>query len=245
MKKILFFTLLSIIIFSCQNNKKEIIDNKTVETIEIDKSEKVERLFKEFESLYNELIGFKDKADFKEFGFGEGGPYNKWLKNVEALGSKPDSKLLASHHGVLVGELETLGLEYVSSHGKETDVTKFFNNIFTEAISPTSVEEIETVSGISNYDNLKKDYKLFGKWKISNTIAKDSYPYEIYSNGNEFIGVIPQDDYKTEILEKKGNDYFIKGNKSGEYYKIDTKMNMSLYDNDGELASMGYKATKK
>ncbi len=48
---------------------------------------------------------------------------------------------------------------------------------------------------------LKKDYKLFGKWEISNTIAKDSYPYEIYSNGNVFIGVIPQDDYKTEILE--------------------------------------------
>jgi len=57
--------------------------------------------------------------------------------------------------------------------------------------------------------------------------------------------VIPQDEYKTEILEKKGNDYFIKGNKSGEYYKIDAKMNMSLFDNAGELATMGYKATKK
>lgn len=244
MKKILFLVLMSSIIFSCQNNKKEAIDEKVAETIEIGDAEKAKKLFSEFESLYNELLSFKDKADFKKFGFGAGGPYNEWLNNVELLEANPDSKLLVKR-GVIVGELEQLGLEYVSSQGKETEVTKFFNNIFTEAITPKKIEKTVTPSGSSYYDNLKKEYKLIGKWEISNTIAKESYPYEIYSNGNEFIGVIPQDEYKTEILEKKGNDYFIKGNKSGEYYKIDSKMNMSLFDNDGELASMGYKATKK
>lgn len=247
MKKIVFFTLLAVISFSCQNKKKEVKEGKTVDTVktvQVDNSEKTEQIFGEFKSLYNELLSFKDKADFKKYGFGVGGSYNKWLKNVEKLKANSDSKLLLKK-GVVAGELEQLGLAYVNAKGKETETTKFFNKIFSEAISPKQVEKVETASGNSNYDNLKKNYKLFGKWKITNTIVKESYPYEIYKKDNEYIGVIPQDKYKAEILEKKGDKYFVKGNKSGEYYKIDSKMNMSLFDKDGELASMGYKATKE
>ncbi len=243
MKKIILLTLIAFTTFSCQNNKKEVKEEKTVKTTKIDNTEKAEKLFQEFKTLYNELLTFKDKADFKEFGFGAGGPYNQWLKNVEKLKSNPDSKLLLQK-GVVAGELEQLGFEYVSSKGKETETTKFFNKAFNDAISPIKVEKVETASGNSNYDNLKKNYKLFGKWKIANTIVNESYFYEIYIKKNEYIGVIPSGKYRTEILDKKGDKYFVKGNKHGEYYKIDSKMNMSLFDKDGELASMGYKATK-
>ena len=107
------------------------------------------------------------------------------------------------------------------------------------------VEEVETASGNNNYDKRKADYELFGKWEISNSATKSSYPYEIYQKDNEYIGVIPQDKYKTEILEKKGNDYFVKGNKYGEFYRIDSGKKMTLFDKDGDLTSMGYKAIKK
>ena len=248
MKKILLLTLLATSIISCQNNKKKIKETvktvKTIETVKIDDTEKTENLFREFKTLYYELRSFKYKTDFKKFGFGAGGPYNKWLRNVEKLKNNPDSKLLLKK-GVLFGELEQLGLAYVSSRGKETDFTRNFNKIFTDAILAKPIEKVETASGNSNYEKIKKDYKLFGKWKITNTIVKKSYPYEIYKKGNEYIGVIPHGKYRTEILEKKGDKYFVKGSEYGEYYRVDSKMNMSLFDKDGELASSGYIATKK
>ncbi len=243
MKKIILLTLIVFTIFSCQNNKKEVKETKAVQKIKIDDTERTEKLFQEFKTLYNELLTFKDQADFKEFGLGAGGPHSKWLKNVKKLKSNPDSKLLLKK-GVVAGELEQLGFEYVSSKGKETEATKFFNKAFSDAISPIKVEKVEIASRNSNYDNLKKNYKLFGKWKITNTIVKESYSYEIYKKENEYIGVIQSGEYKTEILEKNGNKYFVKGNKYGEYFKIDAKMKMTLFDKDGELASSGFIATK-
>jgi len=256
MKKILFLALLATISFSCKNNRKEVKETKTgkiaksekvvktVKTVVVDDSEKSEIIFEKFKSLYNELKSFKGNADFIEFGFGVGGPYNKWLKNVEKFKNTPDSKLLLKK-GVVAGELEQLGFEYVSSKGKETEVTRFFNKTFKEAISPIKTKKIETASGNSYYDNLKKNFKLLGMWEITNTTINNSYPYEIYISGNKYIGVIPEDEFKIENLEKKGSKYFVKGNKYGEYYKIDSKKNMLLFDKDGELASMGYIAIKK
>ncbi len=91
-------------------------------------------VFDEFKSLYQELKNFKDNNDFKKYGFATGGPYHIWLKKVRNLKSNPNSKSLIKR-GFVVGELEALGLEYVASKGKETEVTIFFNKIFKEAIS--------------------------------------------------------------------------------------------------------------
>ncbi|MDD4149176.1 MAG: hypothetical protein PHE33_04040 [Bacteroidales bacterium] len=248
MKKIALMTLLALLLFSCQNDKKkvekEVKDESTSKTTQIDDTEKTEKIFNEFVILYNELLSFKDDAKFKEYGFGIGGPYNEGLVKTQKLSKNKDSKLLLNK-GVVAGELEQLGLAYVTSEGKETETTEFFNKVFSEAISPIEVEEIETASGKSNYNNLKDNYELFGKWEIENTLVKDSYPYEIYIKNSEYIGVIPQGDYKTDILEKKGDNYFVKGNKYGEYFKIDSKMNMTLFDRDGDLSSMGYKTIRQ
>ena len=89
--------------------------------------------FKEFKILYKELIVFKSNTDFIKYGFAIGGPYNSWLKKVQLLKKNPKSKSLISK-GFVVEELQTLGLEYVASKGKETDVTIFFNKIFSEVI---------------------------------------------------------------------------------------------------------------
>ena len=244
MKEILFLALISMSILSCQNNKKEVKEKPSVKVEEVDNTEKIERIFGEFKTLYSELLDFKDKSDFKTYGFGQGGPYHEWLTKVKDLKENPDAKLLLQKD-VVAGELEQLGLAYASSKGEETEVTKSFNKFFSDAISSKPIEKVETASGNSNYDKLKSEYELFGKWKITNTTVKSSYPYEIYKKGSEYIGVIPQDEFKTEILENSGNKYSVKGNKYGEYYMIDANMKMTLFDKDGELASMGYKATKE
>ena len=245
MRKTLLLTFtLSGLLFACQDNKKEVKETETVKVEKVDNNEKSERIFGEFKTLYSELLEFKEKSDFKNYGFGQGGPYHEWLTKVKDLKENPDSKLLLQK-SVVAGELEQLGLAYVSSKGKETEVTKSFNKFFSDAISSKPIEKVETASGNSNYDKLKSEYELFGKWKITNTTLKSSYPYEIYKKGTEFIGVIPQDKFKTEILEKNENKYSVKGNKYGEYYMITSNMEMTLFDKDGELASMGYKATKE
>ncbi|WP_089370126.1 hypothetical protein [Dokdonia pacifica] len=47
---------------------------------------------------------------------------------------KKNSLKLELNKGIIVVELELLGLEYVSSKGKETTVTRHFNAIFSEAL---------------------------------------------------------------------------------------------------------------
>lgn len=232
----------TLVLASCgtSTNQQQTTEPETAEPV--DNSAKTEAIFNEFQNLYTELLNFKDEPDFKTYGFGAGGPYNNWLKKVESLKNNPDSKLLLSK-GVVAGELEQLGLAYVTSKGQETETTEFFNKTFSEAINPEPVEEVVNESGNASYDNIKANYELFGKWSIS--VAGQSYPYEIYRKDNEFIGVIPTGDFRTEQLEKKGNDYYVRGNKQGEFYRIDANLNMTLFDKDGDLSTVGYKATKQ
>lgn len=107
-----------------------------------------------------------------------------------------------------------------------------------------SVCQNNTPSGKAIYDKIKVDFKLFGKWEFTNSIVNINYTYEIYKRGTSLIGVILQWDYTIENLEKRGYNYYVKGSDTGVYYKIDSNMNMSFFDQDGELASMGYKITK-
>ncbi|GGI56971.1 hypothetical protein [Winogradskyella haliclonae] len=90
-------------------------------------------VLEEFNELYSELLRFKNKEDFKKFGFSVGGPYNDWLKKVKRLKNNPNSKKLLEK-GFVAGELESLGIAYAASKGKETSLTKFFNEIFSQGL---------------------------------------------------------------------------------------------------------------
>lgn len=239
---IITFITAIFILASCGTGTNNQPENEPEASAPVDNTARTEAIFKEFQTLYSELLAFKDKDDFKAYGFGKGGPYNEWLGKVESLKKNPDAKLLLSK-GVVAGELEQLGLAYATSKGQETESTSFFNKTFSDAINQKPIEVVETSSGNANYDNLKKDYELFGKWSIS--AAGYSYPYEIYKKENEYIGVKSSGEYKTEILDKKGNDYYVKGNKFGEFYRIDKNLNLTLFDRDGDLTSAGYRATKQ
>lgn len=235
--------LIIFVIVSCNNDKTEskkeqvavqtFIENDSVRTVKANDK---------FDSLYNELLEFKSHQEFKNFGFSENGPYVNWLNEVRKLSKSLDSKLLLKK-GLLVAELEVLGFEYHKTGGKENHATTTFNNTFS--VKPETITEIEkfTIEKLS-YDKIKRDYNLFGKWTITNTFAKKSYLYEIYYKGEEYLGIIPSWNYKKEILLKKGENYFVKGNKWGEYYRINKNMKMTLYDRDGELKTTGYVAVK-
>jgi hypothetical protein len=244
MNRTLLIAVTTIITFTAcrtETKRKEPIKIENIEQVK--KNDKIENAFTQFKSFYAELIRFKNHADFKKFGFGKDGEYIKWLEKVREFKKNPDSKFLIKR-GVLIGELEQLGIAYVTSEGKETEVTKIFNKIFSDAISDKQIQdEKPTSSEITNYDQLKSDYELFGKWTIANTIVKQSYPYEIYKKGNEYVG-IRLNHFKTESLTKKGTDYYVNGNKHGEFYRIDKNLKMVLFDKNGDLTSTGYKATK-
>jgi hypothetical protein len=241
MKKILLFALITIV--TCYACKTETKKKELIKIEKINDSEKIEKTFTKFKNLYDELSGFKKDADFIKFGFGKGGKYKKWLEKIKEFKQNPDSKLLLKK-GVLIGELENLGMTYVSSKGKETEVTKSFNKIFTDAISDKVIVSKKPASSKNaNYEQLKHDYELFGKWTIINTIVQESYIYEIYKKENDFIGV-RLNDFKKENLTKKGSDYYVKENKYGEFYRIDKNLNMILFDKEGGLTSSGYKALK-
>ncbi len=161
MRKTLLLTLiLSGLLLACQDNKKEVKETKTVKVEKVNNTEKIERIFEEFKTLYSELLEFKDKSNFKKYGFGQGGPYHVWLTKVKNLKENPDSKLLIQKD-VVAGYLEQLGLAYVGSKGKETEVTKSFNKLFSNVISSNPVEKVETTSGNSNYDKLKSESEQF------------------------------------------------------------------------------------
>ncbi|MEM6331194.1 MAG: SHD1 domain-containing protein [Planctomycetota bacterium] len=71
-----------------------------------------------------QLLDFKDEPRFKTFGFGTGGPYNKWLKDVEALrdaqpkGLHPIPLLLRA----APGDLMMLGMDYLRT--SESDYSR-------------------------------------------------------------------------------------------------------------------------
>lgn len=242
MKQITFTMLIVLnMISSCQNNSSQPKNTHNEQEIENSKIEDMKSYLKD---LLDKLLSFKDTPEFKEYGFGQVGPYYDWLYDIQQLKEHPDAKLLLKRR-IVVGELEQLGLAYASSGGKETDVTTQLKKLLLNALSSEYEEPIETSSGNENYDKLKVDYQLFGKWTIKNSVVKQSYPYEIYQRGDDYIGVIPVEDFRTEILEKKGNKFVIKGSRFGEYYMISDNKEMTLFDENGDLKRSGYEAIKE
>lgn len=69
-----------------------------------------------------ELDSFKSNKEFHFYGFGGGGPYNSWLKSIEA---KRGAKEFSLYERIAVGDLEQLGLQYMWHKGRESDYTRF------------------------------------------------------------------------------------------------------------------------
>ena len=92
----------------------------------------MKKRIKEFKELYKELMSFKDKEDFKYYGFSQGYKYHAWLMNLIEFQKNYGKKLSLS--GVMVNDLLQLAIEYVKTRGEENIETehyrKFLNSIY-------------------------------------------------------------------------------------------------------------------
>ena len=74
-------------------------------------------------NLYNKLMSFKDSPDFHLYGFAKGGDYHGWYMAAYNF-TKDDDLHLMQTYGFVSGDILTLGQEYVSSKGQETDYSR-------------------------------------------------------------------------------------------------------------------------
>lgn len=146
----------------------------------------------------------------------------------------------------------SLGLYILGSFvGTEPDepITEESDTEIRTPVENTSVDADvkETYSTeYTKYQQIKEEYELFGKWEIK-TIINFVYPYEIYEKDGEYIGVYANEEYsyKVDRLEKRNNNYYVIGNDYGEYFNIDVRGDMSMYDEDGRVdIDFGYEIRK-
>lgn len=74
-------------------------------------------------ALYDELMEMKGSNTFKNYGFSEAGPHKDWLKKVKDFTPEEGQRLMRAY-GMVPGDIEMLGMEYVKSRCEETDFTK-------------------------------------------------------------------------------------------------------------------------
>lgn len=74
-------------------------------------------------ALYDELMELKGRYTFKHYGFSEASPHKDWLKKVQKFTPEESQRLMRAY-GIVPGDIEMLGMEYVESRCEETDFTK-------------------------------------------------------------------------------------------------------------------------
>jgi hypothetical protein len=84
-----------------------------------------EEMREKVRELYNSLLKFKDYENFHYYGFAIAGPYNQWLLDTKAIRETTGAEQLFFEDQFVVGDLLTLGLEYNSSGGKETEFSLY------------------------------------------------------------------------------------------------------------------------
>jgi len=74
-------------------------------------------------ALYDELMEIKESNTFKQYGFSEASHHKDWLKKVQKFTPEEGQRLMRAY-GIVPGDIEMLGMEYVESRCEETDFTK-------------------------------------------------------------------------------------------------------------------------
>jgi len=104
----------------------------------------------------------------------------------------------------------------------------------------TSDEEPKNISSKPDYETIKEDYDLFGKWEIYNEYMNFDYIREIYRLQDKYILVDVFDDESKEITELRvDGSFYYTDNEFGEFMVIDRNNSMTLYDQDGKISVEG------
>ncbi len=89
----------------------------------------------EARELLKELLIFRCNEDFYFYGFGQGGPYCKWVDKVEALSDKIPKRNGLKSFSLAVNNMRLVAWEYVQ--------TKGFSNNFINLILPKICETLK------------------------------------------------------------------------------------------------------
>lgn len=74
--------------------------------------------------LLSQLMQFKDKSDFHEYGFGAGGPYHQWLEDVETMLKKTPRKPEYIAFSIALSEMRQIGLDFMKTRGQPNQYIK-------------------------------------------------------------------------------------------------------------------------
>lgn len=104
----------------------------------------------------------------------------------------------------------------------------------------TSDEEPNNISSKPDYETIKEDYDLFGKWEIYNEYMNFGYIREIYRLKDEYIMVDVFDKEDKKITELRVEDsFYYTDNGFGEFMVIDKDNNITLFDETGKISVEG------
>ncbi len=92
----------------------------------------------------------------------------------------------------------------------------------------------------SEYEILKEESQVIGKWKIVSTLKgwkynETLYIIEIYQRDNDYFEVMKTKGETIKRLYKEGDKYHLK-NKNEEYYIIQSNGNIKSYDSSGYIS---------
>lgn len=146
---------------------------------------------------YEQLIGFKSTREFSEWGFTIAGPFNQWMKDV--MRARHQTKFKSEDVSFAIAHLLTLGLEYNSSKGEETEYTTFANDCIKGILNGESKNEYE-LRAIENLDSIFKA-------KESSSRASGSAKDIPQSSTDEFKYV--QDDLYPDIYAFRTSEQLI------------------------------------
>ena len=143
LKKTLFAASLRLVLISCQESDKKvdpvIFESLNEVTPVKDNPEELAVLLSDFESLFIELMGFRNNKDFKEFGFSSSGNYNDWADKAKEFQSRPNAELLSAKN---IKSTSLLQLGYAYAGSSESKSTHLFLKL-SEALEMTAIEKLK------------------------------------------------------------------------------------------------------
>lgn len=109
-------------------------------------------LYSELQEMHEELQSFRKTEDFNFYGFGRGGQYYPWLEKIGKMKDDPRNKCCLIFKNCVAGELEMLGMEYVTSQGEDTEYSIATSELFGGP-SPKPTNTRTTSKSYSNSSN--------------------------------------------------------------------------------------------
>jgi len=217
------------------------LDKRTLEELEISaesSSKQIVGVSKDIgiKQLYNELMNFKDDAEFHRVGFGVCCKYKSWQTKVETFRKTTN---LSFQEKVAAGNLLVLGLEYMKTKGFENNYTRRTKATISELVissdttSKHVIAEVDRSSETSFKDKISV-WKGEGYYNWTTTVKRE--------NG-KLIMIAKYDDGSVGRFDLKKSRqlgqtrYDEIGNEKGEYYLVNHSGDLEIYDTMGLITT--------